>query len=39
MRSLIDKLMDAWGGLGLWNQFGIAFVGAVIVIAILVAAF
>ena len=35
MRTLFDKFMDAWGGLGLWNQFGLAFVGAVIVIALL----
>ncbi len=34
MRKLFDKLMDAWGELGLWNQFGLAFVGAVIVIAL-----
>ena len=35
MRSLLDKFFDTWGELSAWNQVGLAFVGAVIVIALL----
>ena len=28
MRTLVDKFLDFWGDLTLWNQFGLAFVAA-----------
>lgn len=35
MRTFIDKLLDSWGAMSPWNQYGIAFVGAVILITLL----
>lgn len=29
MRTFIDKLLDTWGEMSLWNQFGISFVATV----------
>lgn len=35
MRTFFDKLFDAWGELSTWNQYGLAFVGAVILISLI----
>ena len=32
MRSNWQKMCDTWGDLGLWNQFGLVFMGSVLLI-------
>ncbi len=32
MRSNWQKICDTWGDLAIWNQFGLAFIGSVLLL-------
>ncbi len=32
MRGKLDRLLDTWDDLGLWNQYGLATVGSTLVL-------